>query len=453
MLFTKKDLIKITLPLILQQLLNVLVSTVDSIMVANVGEEAVSGIALVGSLDTVLITFFTALTTGGTVIISQFLGKKNARQVKEATKQTLYISTLAAAALAVTVLIFRVPMLNLLFGDAEPGVMYHARRYFFFIALSFPFLAIDGACGSALRAAGDSMTSMLVSFGMNLVNVAGNALLIYAIPLGAAGAAIATLAARVAGSIVLIAMLHTDRWPVKLERLFHYRPDWKIIRRILHIGVPNGIESCMFQFGRLMTQSLISGLGTVSIAANSIANTLANYQYLPGAAIGNASIAVIGRCVGAKETKQAKRYSRILLLTAYCCIWVIVLVTLLFGKAIIGAWKLSPESAALTFRLILLHSLAAAVIWPSGFVLPHMFRAASDVKFPMTVSITSMWVFRIALCFVLVPESIHLFGLTVPGLGMGVIGVWIAMIIDWLVRAALYLWRFFSGRWLAVYKE
>ena len=453
MLFSGKDLMKITFPLILQQLLNVLVGTVDSIMVANVGEEAVSGISLVGSLDTVLITFFTALTAGGTVVIAQFLGQKNTQRVREATKQTLYISTLAALVLAVVVLIFHVPLLHLLFGDADPGVLHHAKKYFFILVLSFPFLAIDGACGSALRAAGDSMTSMLVSLGMNLVNVAGNALLIYVIPLEAAGAALATLASRAAGAVALILMLHSDRWPVKLERLFHYRPDWTIIRRILHIGVPNGIESCMFQFGRLMTQSLISGLGTVSIAANSIANTLANYQYLPGTAIGNASITVVGRCIGAGEKKQAKRYSRILLLTAYGCLWVVALITLLFGKGIIGAWQLSEESTAMTLRLITFHSIVAALIWPIGFVLPSMFRAASDVKFPMGVSIASMWVFRIALSFVLAPQELHLFGLTIPCLGMGVMGIWIAMTIDWAVRTLLYAWRYLSGRWLAVYKE
>ncbi len=451
MLFSNRDLFKITLPLILQQLLNVLVVTIDSLMIASVSEEAVSGIALIGSLDAVLVIFFSSLTTGGTVIIAQLLGKKKHSNVTNAAKQSLYLSFAAATALTTVVLLFRGPLLNLLFGDVERAVMQHAQNYFFFIALSFPFLAIDNACGAAFRAAGDSMTSLLTSFGMNLMNIAGNYLLIYVIPLEAAGAAIATLASRVIASVVLVIMLHNKKRLVHVERLFRYRPNWKIIRSILRIGIPSGIENCLFQFGRLMTQSLISTLGTVSITANSVANTLANYQYLPGTAIGNASVAVVGRCVGAGEKKQAKRYSRILLLTAYICVWVVVAVTVFFGKPIIGAWNLSTETADITYKLILYHGLWAAAVWPIGFVLSHMFRAASDVRFPMVVSVSCMWVFRIGLSYILVPASLSLFGLTIPGLGMGVFGVWVAMTVDWAVRVSLYAWRYFSGKWLTVY--
>ncbi|MBQ8894401.1 MAG: MATE family efflux transporter [Clostridia bacterium] len=451
MLFSNRDLVKITLPLIFQQLLNVLVSTIDSLMVASVGEAAVSGIALIGSLDVVLVTFFSSLTAGGTVIISQLLGKKKHSSVSDATKQALYLSLAGALLITLLVQCFRYPLLNLLFGDAEADVMHHAHNYFFFISLSFPFLAIESACGAAFRAAGDSMTSLLSSIGINLMNIFGNYILIYVIPLEAAGAAISTLIARAIATVVMVIMLHSKKRSVYVEHLFHYRPDWRVIRSILRIGIPHGIENCMFQFGRLLTQSLISTLGTVAITANSVANTLAGYQYMPGTAIGNTSVIVIGRCVGAGEKKQAKRYSRILLLTSYACIWIVVLVTFFFAKPIIGAWQLSAETADLTRRLILYHSLWAAAVWPIGFVLPSMFRAASDVKFPMVVSVTCMWIFRIALSYVFVPAELNLFGLTLPGLGMGVMGVWVAMTVDWVVRISLYAYRYFSGKWLTVY--
>ena len=462
MLFSNRDLFKITLPLILQQLLTVLVGTIDSLMIAGVSEEAVSGISLVGSLDSVLIIFFSSMTTGGTVVIAQLLGKKKGRKavdaaiknsanVPDAAKQSLYLSCTVATVLSITVLLFRAPLLRLLFGDAEAEVMRHALNYFSFIAISFPFLAIDNACAAALRAAGDSATSLYASIGTNLMNIAGNYLLIYIIPLEAAGAAIATLIARALTSVILITILHSKKRAVYLEHLFRYRPDWKIIRSILRIGIPSGVENTLFQFGRLMTQSLVSTLGTVSITANSIGLTLASYQYLPGTAIGNASVAVIGRCIGAGEKKQAKRYSRILLLTAYACIWVVVLITIFFGKTIIGAWQLSAETADLTYQLIFYHSLWAAAVWPLGFVLPHMFRAASDVHFPMITSIACMWIFRIGLAYLLVPESLSLFGLTIPCLNMGVFGVWVAMTVDWVFRISLYSWRYFSGKWLTVY--
>ena len=453
MLFSNRQLFKITLPLILQQFMNVLVGTIDSIMVAGVGEEAVSGISLVGSLDVVLVIFFSSMTTGGTVIIAQLLGKKKGGDVNEATKQSLYLSFAVAVLLTVVVQIFRFPLLNLLFGDADPLVMEYAQSYFFYISLSFPFFAVDNACAAAFRAAGDSATSLYTSIGKNVLNVFGNYVLIYLFNMEAAGAAIATLSVRVIAAVVLLIMLHDQRRAVFVTRIFHYRPDWSVIRSILRIGIPSGIESCMFQFGRLMTQSLISSLGTVSITANSIALTLANYQYLPGTAIGNASIAVVGRCVGANEQGQAKRYSRILLLTAYICVWVVVAAMIFFGKPIIGIWQLSDKTADLTFQLILYHGLWAAAIWPIGFVLPSMFRAASDVRFPMVVSVGCMWIFRIGLSYLLVPDELSIFGATFPALNIGVFGVWIAMTIDWVVRCSFYAWRYFSGRWLTVHKH
>lgn len=462
MLFSNRDLIKITLPMILQQLLTVLVGTIDSMMIAGVSESAVSGIALVGSLDAVLVIFFSSMTAGGTVVIAQLLGKKNGRKavdaaiknstnVPDAAKQSLYLSCFVATALSIVVLLFRAPLLHLLFGDAEAEVMRHALSYFTFITISFPFLAIDNACAAALRAAGNSATSLYASIGTNLMNILGNYILIYVFPLEAAGAAISTLVARAVTSILLIAILHNKKRAVYLEHLFRYRPDWKIIRSVLRIGIPSGIENTLFQFGRLMTQSLVSTLGTVSITANSIGLTLASYQYLPGTAIGNAAVTVIGRCIGAGEKKQAKRYSRILLLTAYACIWIVVVITVFFGKTIIGAWQLSAETADLTYQLIFYHSLWAAAVWPLGFVLPHMFRAASDVHFPMITSISCMWIFRIGLAYLLVPESLSLFGLTIPCLNMGVFGVWVAMTIDWVFRISLYSWRYFSGKWLTIY--
>ena len=203
----------------------------------------------------------------------------------------------------------------------------------------------------------------------------------------------------------------------------------------------------------LNTLSVVSALGTASITANSVANTLANYQYTVGGAVGGSSVIVIGRCVGAEEKEQAKRYSRKLLFLAYVCIWAAALLTSVFARPIIGFWQLSPETTELTRSLLLYHSVCAALVWPLGFVLPSMFRAASDVKFPMVVSVICMWLFRVALSYVFAPAEVSVFGVTVPGLNMGVMGVWVAMTVDWAVRISLYAWRYFSGKWLTVYQK
>lgn len=453
MLFTRRDLVKITLPLIIQQVLTVTIGMIDSMMVSGIGEAAVSGVSLIGSLDVLLIIAFSSMVTGGTVVVSQFLGRGDTKRVNTSAKQVIYVSTGIALLVTTLVLIFRMPLLHLLYGDVEQEVMYHAQRYFFFMNLSFPFLALESAGAALFRAMGNSTVSMLISITINLLNVGGNAILIYGFKMGAAGAAIATLFSRIVGGVVAIVLLHNKKHPIYLEKLWQIKLDFPVIKRILQIGIPSGIESSMFQFGKLLTQSLISTMPTVSIAANAVANTLANYQYMPGTAIGQATVTIVGRCIGAKEKEQAKKYSRILLLCTYGCLWLVVLGTVLFAEPLIGLFHLSAESTATAKTLILYHGVVGAAIWPLGFYLPNVFRSASDVKFSLYVSIFSMWVFRVALSYVFANESVSLFGLTIPGLNMGVLGVWVAMTVDWVFRGGLFLWRYLSGRWMFKYKE
>ena len=450
MLFSRRDLIRILLPLALQGILSVAIGMVDSMMVSNKGEAAFAGVSLVGSLDTVLITLFGALTSGGSVVLAQSMGRGDQKRACEAAKQLIYASAAAAAAITVTVLIFRVPLLNLLFGDVEASVMRNALAYFTIVSLSFPMLAVENSVSAAFRAQGDSITTLKTSIFMNLLNIAGNAILIYGLNLGAAGAAIATLLSRTIGASILLWIAHNKERYIHVERLLHYRPDGAIIRSILGIGVPNGIENSMFQLGRLMTTSLVSSLGTVAIAANAAALSLANFQYTVGGAVQSTMVAVIGRCVGAKEGDQAKYYVRSLLRSSYFMIAVTDLLLCLFSSPLLGLFGLTPESSDLARFLLIYHSVVSVILWPAGFCLPPAFRAANDVMFTMVVAIFSMWVFRVAMAYLLALETVSVFGLfTFPGMGLGLMGVWYAMTIDWIFRVALFLWRLFSGRWLS----
>lgn len=448
LLFSRKAIISLIVPLIIQQVLNVLVGTIDSVMVSYAGEAAVSGVSLINTLDTLLIVFFTALVGGGAVVVSQALGKKDQKDANESAKQLLYIATAVATVLTVTVLILRKPLLTLLFGDVEPDVMANAISYFFFVALSFPLLAITESISACFRSTGNTLLSLLVSLLINLVNVCGNALLIYGFEMGATGAAIATLFARFVGAAVLLVLIHRQKYEVHIEHLFRYRPNRAIIRRILHIGVPNGVSDSMFQFGRLLTQTLISTMGTAVIAANAVSLTICNYQYMVGGACSAAMITVVGRCIGAGNERQAKYYSRMLLILNYAALWVIVIFTLLFMRPLISAYNLSEASSSLARELIVFHAICASLIWPVGFMLPSAFRAAGDVRMPMAVSIVSMWVFRVASAYPLALESISLFGLTVPCVGLGIMGVWIAMMLDWIFRTVLFFRRYLGGKWL-----
>lgn len=447
-LFSNRDLFKLILPMIIQQVLTITVGTVDSIMVASAGEAAVSGVSLVGSLDALLVIVFASLVTGGTVAVSHALGEGNGRFSRECAKQLIYVSTGIALLIAVIVGFFRAPILSALYGSAEPSVLEHANGYMGLIVASFPFLAIYSSGDAIFRTMGDTVTGMWLSFATNILNVIGNAIFIYGMNMGAAGAALSTLIARAAGALVFMVMLRSRKRTIYIEKMFHYKPDPAIIKKMLRIGVPHGIENSMFQIGRLATQILISGMGTAGIAANSVANTLANYLYLPAAAISNATITVVGRCYGARELDQAKKYSRILLWWTYLCMWAVSLLLFGFGRPIIGIYHLSEEGARIAMELTVFHCVITSLVRPLAFSLPSVFKAAGDVKYSMVVSTFSMWIVRVALAYPLSLERVQIFGLSLPGFDMGIMGVWVAMGADWVVRALLYTVRFVRGTWL-----
>lgn len=453
MLFSHRQIAAIILPLLLQNLLSITIGMADSMMVSNKGEAAFAGVSLVNSLDTVLITLFNSLAAGGSVVLAQAMGRKDREYSCKAAKQMLYATTIMATVIALTVQIFRVPLLRLLFGEVEESVFQNALVYFFFVSISFPFLAIENSIAATLRAQGDSMTSLKISMLMNLLNIGGNAALIYGLDLGAAGAAIATLLSRMIGACIQVIIIHNPKRYIHIKRMLHYRPDGEVIKSILRIGVPNGIENTMFQFGRLMTSSLVSLLGTVSIAANAAALSLANFQYTTGGAIQSSMVAVVGRCVGAEKKDQAKHYTWLLLGIAYVAIISVVVILSVFATPLLSLYGLSGETSDVARRLLLYQGAVSVFIWPIGFCLPPAFRAASDVKFTMLVSTFSMWIFRVALAYVMALETVSIFGIfSFPGLGMGVMGVWVAMTVDWVFRTILFLWRLLSGKWLTQYR-
>lgn len=454
MLFSKKDLAKIIIPLVIQGILAIAISMVDSIMVSSEGEAAFAGVSLVGSLDTLIVTLFSSLTSGGAVVLAQAMGQKDRDRACEGAKQLTYSTAIISLVISIGILAFRIPLLNALFGDSEQSVMANAIAYFSILALSYPFLAVENSIFAIFRAQGDSMISLKVSLLKNLLNVGGNALLIYWARMGASGAALATLISRVIGVFIAVWIARDSRRYIYLKNLFRFRPDFSIIRAILRIGIPNGIENSMFQFGRLMTSSLVSSLPTAAIAANSAALSLAGLQYSVNGAVQNTMVTVVGQCVGAREKKQARHYACSLTGVGYGLIFGAASLLCLLSTPLLGLYNLSDEAFSLARIALFYHSAVSVLIYPLSFCLPASFRAASDVRFTMLVSIFSMWVFRVALAYFLAKNSISFFGLlTLPGLNLGLMGVWYAMTADWGCRAALFLWRFLSGKWLTKYRE
>ena len=340
MLFSRQDLSRIIVPLLLQQTLGVTVGMIDSVMVASAGEAAVSGVSLVNSVNLLLVYVFSALASGGAVTISQALGSKDHQRAKGAAKQLIWVVFLIAFLLALIAVIFRNAILRLIFGSIPADIMQSAQEYFLFTAISYPFLGIYNACAAIFRAEGNSKISLQTSVVENVLNIAGNAFLIYGLHWGAAGAAIATLAARIVGAFIMLIRIRDPIHHLYITSFFPFRPEWPTIKQICRIGIPNGIENGMFQFGKVITQSLISTFGAVQIAANAAANPLTSLQYIPGSAIGLAMTVIIGRCIGAGEHAQARYYVKKLLAITYGSIILLSIPMCTFSRELAGMYQL-----------------------------------------------------------------------------------------------------------------
>lgn len=435
-IFSNGDLVKLIIPLIVEQLLMVTVGLADSIMIASVGEAAVSGVSLVDSVMVLMANVFAALATGGAVVAGQFLGQKKFKMACQTADQlVLFISALA---FGIILMIYagRNLILHGVFGQIEADVMYNARIYLLIVTASIPFLAVYNGCAALFRTMGNSKIAMNMSLLMNGINIAGNALFIYGIGMGVEGAAIPTLVSRMIAAIVMLMLLKNQDLPVHFSKKFYFRFKGGLIRRILYIGIPNGIENSMFQLGKILVLSLVAGFGTASITANAVGNMVAMFEIIPGLAMGLAMITVVSRCVGAGDYESARYYTKKLLFSTYATLILINIMVVCLLPLILWAYHLSSVTATIARQIILYHTICCITIWPLSFTVPNTLRASNDVKYCMVVAIISMWICRIFFSFVLG-----------KWMGLGVLGVWIAMTLDWLVRAVLFILRYISEQW------
>ena len=435
-MFTRKMIVALIVPLILEQLLSVFVGMADSIMVSSVGEAAVSGISLVDSINFLLIQLFAALATGGAVICSQYIGKRDNENAGQAAKQLLYFSVLFAALLGAVAIIFNRGLLRLIFGQVEDSVMESAETYFWLSAVSYPFLALYNAGAALFRSMNKSRVTLYISVLVNIINVAGNTLLIYGLNMGVAGAATATLAARAVGGIVIFWLLCKPRQLIHIANPFQFRMDGAMLKRILRIGIPTGTENSLFQLGKLLLSHLVATFGTASISANAISNTLVSLSNIPGAAIGLGLVTIVGQCMGARETKQASQYTKKMLALTFLLMNILNILMFIGAEWMAGIYHLSAEATSTAVTIIRSFALASAIFWPLSFTIPNALRAAGDAKFTMVVSITSMFLFRVALAYLLAYTT-----------DIGVMTVWLGMYADWVVRGVIYTIRFLRGKW------
>lgn len=434
------------IPLVIEQLLLMTVGMADTMMVTAAGEAVVSGVSLVDGVNVLIINIFSALSTGGAVVVAQYLGRREAENARSAAKQLLYVALLVALFMMGAALLLRQYILRLLFGQISQDVMDSALIYFLLTAAAYPFIAIYNAGAALFRAMGNSKVSMTNSLIVNVINIAVNAVLIYGFGLGAAGAGIGTLVSRIAGAVVIGRMITRPGLQVYVENLFRPSLQRQMVGSILRVGIPAGIENGMFQIGKLLVLRLVTSFDVgvdlavtgSAVAANAICNSIASFINVPGQAVGLSMVTVVGQCVGAREYGQAVDCTKKLMKVDYIAMDLSCLCLFFLSPVLVPAFNLTPATAAIAVQVLRWCAVFTAVFWPMSFTLPNALRAAGDARFTMVVSLLSMWICRIGMSYLLGSAW---------GLGLGLLGVWLAMFSDWVVRAVFFLIRFLHGRW------
>ena len=437
LLFPRRALWMLLIPLIIEQMLNSLMGMVDTLMVSRVGAEAISAVSLVDSINNLVLQVFAAMAAGAAIICSQYLGRKDEKGCNDAAKQIVLTVVVISSVIMIIGVGFRKPLLHLIFGSVEEAVMTNAQMYFLITALSYPFIALFQAGAAFYRACGNSKFTMKTALIANVANIVGNTLFIFILQMGAAGAAISTLISRALCAFVVFYALRKPGYAIQLKNYFSIRPDLNLIVKILAIGVPSGIENGMFQFGKLAIQSTVSSLGTAAIAAQAMTSILENVNGMAAVGIGIGLMTVVGQSIGAGRQEEAKYY--IVKLAGYAEVAMIISCILVYiaARPVTVLAGMSEESTALCMQMILAITIVKPILWVPSFTPPNGLRAAGDVRFSMITATLTMWLCRVAL-------SIFLMRVVKTG----PIGVWYGMFADWGVRGVIFTIRFVRGKWL-----
>lgn len=435
-MFSNKDLKNMIIPLFFEQLLVLLVGIMDTFVVSYAGEAAVSGVSLVNQFNTIFIFLFTALASGGSVVISQYIGNKDRHNSAKSSSQLLLFSIIFSIVMAIAVLLFNQPLLNLMFGKVENSVMDACVTYLRISAYSYPALAVYNASASLYRSMGKTKVTMYVSLGANAINVVGNLIGVFVLNAGVAGVAYPSLIARMFSAIVLTVLCFNQKYSAHYVKEWLVKFDRVMLGKILKIAVPNGIENGIFQLAKVALSSIVALFGTYQIAANGVAQSIWSLAALIGSAMGPVYIAVIGQCMGAGDIAGANAYFK--KLNRWTVILSIGWNVFIFAitPIFMGFYALAPETKEMVIILVLIHNLFNTVAFPFSGPLSNGLRAAGDVTFTMIVSIASTVLGRLVFSVIF---AIYL--------NLGVIGIALAMCLDWSVRAIIFYIRLKSHKW------
>ncbi len=435
-LFSFGAMAAIILPLIVEQALNIMIGMIDTMMVAGWSESAVSGVSSVDLLSILFINLFSAFATGGSVIVSQYLGRQDGKSSVRAAKNLIYITVMSSIAVVLVLFVIRESVIKALLGKADGSVQEDALLYFFPIILSFPALALFNACSAITRSTGHTKRNMAVSLVMNVMNLFGNYILIYHFSLGALGAGISTLLSRMVGSLILFLLLFRRSEEVCIRGFFHVSLEPKLVLKMLHLGVPQALDSGLFTLGKLMIQSYIAALGTSALAVQAIVGNFNSYANITGMSCALATVTLVGHAAGAGREDEERYYTRCMIIASIVLTAIISLPLFIFTPQFVALYGLSAESSAKAVPLCRLILFMCSTLWAFSFITPYALRATGDATFTMSVSIVSMWIFRVMLAVFLIQR-----------LGFWVEAAWYGMYTDWAARSIIYGIRYRGKRW------
>jgi len=437
--WSNRRLFSLFWPLIVEQLLVVMMGIVDMVMVSSVGEHAVSGVSLVDTVSFLIITAFNAIATGGSVVASQYIGRKDGKNASSSARQLVYVGVMISIVLMVFTMCLCRVILKLIFGDIADDVMQAAQIYFLITALSYPFLALYTSTSALFRSMGNSKITMKIAILVNILHVGGNALFIYVMGLGVAGAALSTLIGRIMAALLLTHLLMKDKTRIinldGLTKKIKLEPE--IIKRILNIGIPSGLEASMFQIGKILVTKIFTTFGTVAIAANAVGSTINSIAFMPGSGFGMGLLIIVGQCIGAGDYLAAKRYTKKIMTLAYITYFLININIFIFMNQIIGIFNLSEEAHQMCALFLRVHCVTSTLFWCPSFVIPNALKAAGDARYVMVVAACTMWIVRVCSAYLMAYP-----------LGFGPVAVWAAMGADFLFRGIFFTRRWLSNKWI-----
>jgi len=435
-MFSNKDLRSLILPLFMEQLLVIFVGIVDTFVISYAGEAAVSGVSLTNSFNTIFIYLYTALASGGAVIISQYIGNKKMESAGETASQLLMISVIFSVITSVFVLVMDRVLIRALFGSVEPAVMDSCVIYLKISAYSYPALAIYSTGAALYRSINKTSTTMNISIIANLINAFGSVIGVFVFKAGVAGVAYPSLIARTFSAVVITILCFRSVNMIQYKKKWIFKWNGDLLRRILNIAIPNGIESGIFQFIKVVLSSVVALFGTYQIAANGIAQSIWSLAALVCMAMAPVFVTVIGQSMGAGDVSVAEQYFHKLLKITIVASIAWNLLIFILTPLVMRTYHLESETKQLIIILVLIHNIFNSVVFPFAGPLSNGLRAAGDVKFTMFVSIASTVMIRLVFSV--------LFGMV---LNLGVIGIAYAMCLDWIIRAVIFWIRFKSGKW------